>query len=200
MNEEYEGGDDLGIEDVAGARTTAAEEARGVSLLQEAEHEREHRDDTLYLDIPSWGGDLIGAYRPIERTRLETMIRKIMKETRKSRGPNSDTNARTAADIDLITATCIGIYARDPGWDGREDAEESRVPVLVGSDPATYGTINEVLRKPQIRSQRDAVLYLFAKPPSEGGPGGDPGVPISAHALTIARYMRDPSKDPTDLE
>jgi hypothetical protein len=188
--------DTTGLEGVAGSDTTATEEAKGISLLREAEHRREESSDSLFLDVPSWGGDLVAEYRVVDRPRLEKMARKIMQEARG--GTNS--TARTAADTDLILAANVGIYARDP--DGDPDGPDgARVPLIVAGSTATYGTVNEILKKDQyIKSARSAVLYMFAKPQSKDGPPGDAGVAISAHALTVARWMRDPSKSPAELE
>lgn len=182
---------DPDLERAAGAETTAAEEALGESLLRKAQKARHERDDVLYLDIPSWDGDIVGAYRVLDRTTMERLIRKITKE---SKNGNSSANLRTKADIDLIVRACVGLYARNPDSDAEEGSHDDLVQLKVGDEPATYGSINELLKSDQIRDTNSAVMYLFAKD------GGDAGVAISAHALTIARYMQDPSKDPTDLE
>jgi hypothetical protein len=180
----------------AGAATTAVEEAKGISLLREAEQRRDEASDSLFLDVPSWGGDLVAEYRMVDRGRLEKMARRIMQEARNG----NQSTARTAADIDLILAANVGLYARDP--DGDPDAQDGgRVPLLFDGSPSVYGNINEILHKDKyVNSARSAVMYLFAKPAEKDGPPGDAGVPISAHALTIARWMRDPSKTPAELE
>lgn len=165
----------------AGAETTAAEEAKGVSLLKQAEGNRQKRTHSLFLDIPSWNGDLIAEYRTVARPALEGMIRKIQQEMKN----NNDSNARTAADIDLILATNVGIYAYNP--EGGPEPEDQREAITDGAGTVTYGRIGPILGK-ELPSARRAVMYLFAKD------GEDSGVAISAHALTIARWMQDPSK------
>lgn len=168
------------LSQTAGASSTAVEEAKGVSLLRRAEERRKEEADTLYLDVPSWGGDLIAAYRIVDRPRLETMVRKIQAEMR----DNSNGNARTAADIDLILEANTGLYAYDPTG---LDESARRAPIEVDEMVVGFSRINEIMNRPEINSARSAVLYLFK----------NNAVAISAHALTVARWMRDPSKDPT---
>lgn len=186
------------LESVAGSEGIAAEDASPESLLQKADKRRKQRSDHLFLDIPSWDGDLIGEYSPVARKVLEAMIRKSMQEAKRSGGASTD--ARVRADVDIIQRACCGLWIRD------DDGEDSTTLHLAGGDtvqakqimangiPATFATVNQIIGKPDINSSLEIILYLF------GGdkPGGDPGVPISAHAMVIARYMRDPSRDPLE--
>src|SRR5688500_18010026 len=105
------------LEQTAGATTTAAEEAKGISLLRKAAARREERVHALFLDVPSWDGDIIAEYQVVNRPRLETMARKISAE---SKGGN-ESSLRTAADIDFIVEACVGLYAYNPEGDSQED-------------------------------------------------------------------------------
>lgn len=181
------------FEQTAGAPSTAAEEAKGVSLLRQAAARRTERVHALFLDVPSWDGDLIAEYQVVNRPKLEAMARKISAE---AKGGN-ESSARTAADIDFIVEACVGLYAYDP----EGDSEQSRrVPIDDEIGKINYNRFGPTLvaiAAPERgvttvpRSVRDTVLRTFAKE------GEDPSVPISAHAMTIARWMRDPSKPVT---
>lgn len=165
----------------------AAEEARGISLLRSAAQRRERSGDTLFLDVPTWSGDLIAEYKVIERQRLEQLISRIQRE---SRNGNS-TSTRTAADIDLLVEANVGLYAFDVeaslADDGGDDGR-GRVPIEDGSGVVTFGRIGPVLGK-EFRSAREAVLYLMK----------NNGLAVTAHAVVVARWMRDPSKTAQQL-
>lgn len=195
LTDDLPGADDLEL--VAGPETTAPEEAKGLSLLRQADQRRSGRRKTQFFEVPSWGGDLIAEYKVVERARLEGLIRKIQQEQR-----NNNAAQRTLADIALILEANVGIYARDAEQDG-DDAQ--RVPIEDAAGIVTYdrigpilgdvrkrnadGTTDEDSETFQIRNGRDAVIYLMAE-----------SVSISAHSMLIARWMRDPSKDPATLE
>lgn len=167
----------------------AAEEARGISLLRQAEQRREQSGVTLFLEIPSWGGDLIAEYKVMDRTRLEGMISKIQREARNG----NSSSARTAADIDLLVAANVGIYAFDAeavatAEDGVDDDAAGRVAITDDLGTVTFTRIGPVLGR-EFRTAREAVLYLFK----------DNGIAITAHAVVVARWMRDPSKTAQEL-
>jgi hypothetical protein len=163
----------------------AVEEAAGASLLKKAQQKRddESRETALYLDIPSWGGDLVGKYKVQEQKELVKQARAVMSAARE--GGNVD-NVRLEADMNFILKANVGLYARDhskdPGESGHEDLIE------VGSGISDCGSI---LGK-DFRNSHEALLYLFAKDDA------DPSVPITVHSQSIARWMRDPSKPVTD--
>jgi hypothetical protein len=163
--------------------SSAAEEARGVSLLREAAKRREQSGDTLFLEVPTWGGDLIAEYKVIDRQRLEGLIQRIQKE---SRNGNSS-SARTAADIDLLVEANVGLYAFDAEASLERD-DEGRVAIEDEIGTVTYSRIGPILGK-EFPSVRAAVLYLMK----------DNGLAITAHAVIVARWMRDPSKTAEQL-
>jgi hypothetical protein len=172
-------------EDLGLRPESAAEEARGTSLLREAERRREQASANLFIEVPSWGGDLIAEYRVVERQRLEQLITKIQREQRNG----SNSGQRTAADIDLLVEANVGLYAFDADAAAAADDEAAgRVPIADEMGTVTYGRIGPVLGR-EFRSVREAVLYLMK----------DNGVAISAHASVVARWMRDPSKTAATL-
>lgn len=184
------------LETTAGSPTTATEEAKGISLLRGAAERRENRVHNLFLDVPSWDGDVIAEYSVVNRPKLESMARKISAE---SKGGN-ESSLRTAADIDFILEACVGLYAYDPEG---ETEESRRVPIMDDLGKVPYNRFGDILVKiagegrtvkAAPRSAREVVLKMFAKDQE------DPSVPISAHAMIIARWMRDPSKPMTSLD
>ena len=163
---------------------SAAEEARGVSLLRAAAKRREQSGDTLFLDVPTWGGDLVAEYKVIDRQRLEALITRIQKE---SRNGNSS-SARTAADIDLLVEANVGLYAFDAEQSLGDGDDGGRVAISDDAGTVTFGRIGPVLGK-EFKSVREAVLYLMK----------DNGLAVTAHAVLVARWMRDPSKTAEQL-
>jgi hypothetical protein len=172
----------MSIDEIEGsAADSAAEEAKGISLLRQAEKRREQQADTLFLEVPTWGGDLIAEYKVIDRTRLDTLVRKMQQQ---ARGGNAG-NAATMADINLLLEANVGIYAYDA--DGGDSEEDCREPIMDDHGTVTYDRIGRVLGK-DFRAAREAVLYLMKNNP----------IAISTHAMNVARWMRDPSKDPME--
>jgi len=176
-------------EETAGPETTAAEEARGISLLRQAAKRRDEDKGILYLDVPTWGGDLQGAYNVVDRSRLEVLIRKAQNLSR-----NGDaTNARTRADIDVILEANVGMYSLDPDAPGEE--EERRVAIEDEFGVVTWDRFGDILRRirpeeaPPASAKNSKYAVVLAAMRNNG-------VAVSAHALYIARWMRDPSKDP----
>jgi hypothetical protein len=168
-------------DEITGATTTAAEEAKGISLLRQAEERREQESDTLFLDVPSWSGDLIAEYKVLDRPRLEAMVRKVQQLAR----DGNQSNARTVADIGLLLESNVGLYAYDP--DGGDTEESRRAPITDEHGTVTYDRIGKILGQ-DFRSSRESVLYLMK----------NNAIAISTHALAVARWMRDPSKDPME--
>src|ERR1700754_4088293 len=165
------------FERTAGPETTATEEAKGISLLRRAAIAREKRVHSLFLDVPSWEGDLIAEYQVVNRPRLETMARKI---TAEARGAGSESSARTSADIDFILEACVGLYAYDP--EGSTE-EERRVPIEDDLGKVNYNRFGDILVsiaapergiKERPKTARAVVLGCFAKE------GDDASVPLSA--------------------
>jgi hypothetical protein len=73
----------MSIDEIEGsAADSAAEEAKGISLLRQAEKRREQQADTLFLEVPTWGGDLIAEYKVIDRHSPDTLVRKMQQQAR----------------------------------------------------------------------------------------------------------------------
>jgi hypothetical protein len=156
----------------------AVEEARGISLLHSAERQRDQQAGTLFLDVPTWGGKLVAEYRVVDRPRLNALAQKIQQMRR----DGNETSAMTAADIDLLLEANVGLYA----FDVEAEEGKQRVPINDERGIVTYRRIGPVLGK-DFRTARESVLYMMK----------DNAVAISAHAMKIARWMEDPSKDPS---
>jgi hypothetical protein len=182
--------DGLGLGDVS-----AAEEARGVSLLRQASQRRDASSGVLYLDVPSWNGDMQAGYRVVDRSKLEALIRKSQQLARQ--GTNAS-NQRIRADIDVILEANMGLYAYDASIAG-DDEDLRRVPIEDEFGLVTWDRFGEILKRirpttPDLKGSWQVVLEAFKHPKADSYNG----VAVSAHAMTIARWMRDPSKDPME--
>lgn len=167
----------------------ATENARGASLLKSAEQRRAQREKHLFLDIPSWDGDLIGEYALIEK---ENMVRIAERMARKMRQDGADA---TIGDIELIVQACVGLHARDP-------QTGDRVPIEDEFGIVKFDRIASVLGvEDQIKSNADAVRYLTAERSDDDDDDWTENVTaINRHAAQISRWMRDPSRRSVDLE
>ena len=166
---------------------TASNGARGLSLLRDAEQKRSEREKSLFLDIPSWDGSLIGEYRLIDKNELTKLAER---QIRRFRQGDRDTLKN---DIELIVLSCVGLYARDPESGDRVSIEDEFGIVK-------YDRIGKVLGKDEeIKSASDAVKYLTAER-EENGVWEENSIAIGIHAQSISRWMRDPSKRTFDIE
>jgi hypothetical protein len=92
-----------------------------------------------------------------------------------------------------ITTACVGLHVRNP------DTGE-RIPLEDEYGHVGYDRIAHILGKDdEIKSQGEAVRYLMAERDEEGG-WVENVMAMSLHAQSIARWMRDPSKQGIDLE
>lgn len=157
---------------------TAVEEAAGLSILRRAQERRSNQTDELDLDIPSWDGSLIGHYHVVDRNKLADDAKKIL-----ARAKGNDPNAAIESDIKFLTRATAGFSVRDP--------DTGEVIRLKDSGDFDIG-IRELPRYLElgedagVETPDDVILYLFK----------NNGVAIGAHAMDVARWMRDPSKDP----
>jgi len=167
---------------------TALQNAQGLSLLKEAEKRRQEREHTLFLDVPSWDGDLIAEYRVLPK---EDLLR--LAETAIRRSRNGNRNEAGANDISVIAASCVGLYVKDP-------ETEERVPIEDELGHVGYNRIAHMLGKEdELRSNRDAIRYLMGERTKDGG-WTENIMAISIHASAIGKWMRDPSRSGVDLE
>lgn len=163
--------------------------ARGRSLIQTADKARKSREKSLFLDIPSWDGALIGEYRVIDKNVLDRLTERQLRRVRS--GGKIDA---TLNDIELILTACVGLWARDPESGDRVAIEDDGG--IVGFD-----RIATVLGKEDsIKSAADAVRYLTAEVRNDDGTWQENSIAIGMHSNTISRYMRDPSKRNVDLD
>lgn len=165
----------------------SVEAARGLSLLQEAEQRRAKRQHHLFLDIPTWDGDLVAEYRVVGKPELKVMAERALRRQRN--GAESDPAQN---DIDLILTACVGLHAFD-----RETGE--RVPIEDEAGHVGYDRITAILGRDEITTAADAVRYLMADRDDEGG-WVENVVAISMHGDRIGRWMRDTSRKGGPLE
>lgn len=162
--------------------------ARGASLIRQAEQTRQKRENSLFLDIPSWDGALIGEYRIIDKIVLQKLTER---QIRRFRSGDRDT---VKNDIELILTACVGLWARDPE-SGDRVAIEDDVGIV------KFDRIAQVLGKgEEIKSAIEAVKYLTAEVRREDGTWEENSMAIGIHSQSIGRWMRDPSKRSLDIE
>ena len=160
------------IQEVAPERT-AVEEAAGLSILRRAQAERELATDELALDIPSWDGALIGHYQIVDRKKLSEDAQKILKRVK-----GNDPNAAIESDIKFLLRSLVAFSVRDP-----DTGQVIRLQDDHGFD-ISIQELPSQLGIEDVHTPDDVVLYLFK----------NNGVALGAHAMQVARWMRDPSK------
>src|SRR4051812_46786905 len=84
---------------------TSLDGVQSLSLLKEAQRRRQERERTLFLDVPSWDGDMICEYRVVPPEELRRIAERTMRRVRNSHGDSGSTN-----DIDIIIAASVGLY------------------------------------------------------------------------------------------
>jgi hypothetical protein len=167
---------------------TALGNARGLSLLQDAEKRRAEREHSLFLDVPTWGGDLVCEYRVVAPEALRRIVESAVRNVR-----NGNTDEPSANDVRLIIAAAVGLYAKDP-----ETGE--RVPIEDEQGHVGYNRIAYMLGKEdELKSNADVVRYLMSER-NEDGTWTENITAISIHANAISNWMRDPSKRGVDLD
>lgn len=166
----------------------ATESARSLSLLRRAEQERAKRENSLFLDVPSWNGDLIGEYRIIDKDILEDMAKRNQAMIRIGRFE------KVKGDIELILKAAVALWVRDPESGDRVVLEDDLGPV-------GYDRIHLVLGVDHlVSSASDSVRYLMAERSTTDDSWVENIVAIGLHAQSISRWMKDPSKKTVDLE
>jgi len=167
---------------------TALEDASGQSLLKKAQKKRQEREHTLFLDVPSWDGDLVCEYKVVPPEKLRKVAEAAMRRMRNGELPKPAAN-----DVAMIIAAAVGLYALDP-----ETGE--RVPVEDEFGHVGYDRIAKLLGvEDEIKSNDEAVRYLMAERDEDGG-WVENVMAMSLHANAIGRWTRDPSKQGVDLE
>lgn len=170
----------------------ATSNARAMSLLQAAEERRDKREQNLFLDVPSWDGDLVAEYAVIPKHELKEMGERQLRSLRHAQnGQDAD---RIRFDIELIVRACEGLHALDPN-------NGDRVPLEDENGNVGYGRIGALLGKPDIITDSTiAVLYLMGTRDYENNTWEENTMAVTTHARAISRWMSDPSKRTFDLE
>ena len=164
------------------------ETSSAVNILQKAQERRQKRETHLFLDVPTWDGDLVAEYRILDPDEMKAMAEKSIARARNGAEPGAN-------DIALIMATHVGLHVLD-----RETGE--RVAITDDFGHVGYGRIAKFLGKELVlRNTVDSIKYLM----SERDPDNSDSyivnlIAISLHSQSIQRWMRDPSKRTLDLE
>lgn len=169
---------------------TALSNVQSLSLLKDAQQRRQARERTLFLDVPSWDGDLVCEYRVVPPEGLKKLAQKAMRQSRNGEAEPA------ANDVMMIIAAAVGFYVKHP-----ESGE--RVAVEDEFGHVSYDRIAKLLGKEaEIKSNSQAVRYLMA----DRGEDGEDGewveniMAMSLHANAIGKWMKDPSKHGVDLD
>lgn len=166
----------------------ATQDAQSDNLLKRAEKKRAEREKNLFLDIPTWEGDLVCEYEIIPKAEIRIMAEN---QARLMRSTNKDD--RIKFDLELIARAAVGLYAVDP-------ASGDRVKVTDDFGHVGYDRIAAKLKvEDTVKSTFDAIRYLMGEA-REDGTWEDNVIAVSRHAQAISRWMKDPSRRGMDLE
>lgn len=164
------------------------ENARGLSLLQEAEKRRSEREHSLFLDVPTWNGELIAEYRVPDPDALRKIAEATIRRVRSSNGRDEP----GANDVALIAAANVGLYVKDPD-------SGDRVPIEDKIGHVGYDRIAAILGKEELQSNSEVIRYLMSER-NDDGTYTQNVLAISMHANSIQRWMRDTSRRGIDME
>lgn len=157
---------------------SAAEEAAGLSILRRAQEKRKSQTDELDLDIPSWDGVLVGHYKVVDRKKLMDDAKEILGRSRRN-----DANTAIESDIKFLLRAIVGFSVRDPDTSTLIRLRDEHEFDIGVRELPRHLEMDENVSTPD-----DVILYLFK----------NNGVAIGAHAMQVARWMRDPSKGADD--
>lgn len=152
----------------------------GGSVLDRVKKRRTNTVDTLWLDIPSWGGDMRAEYQVLDPDEVQKMIRRVQARQRKGEDKRYD----STPDLDFLIKACINVKAIDPETDEEQHLTKGFVMELVEMlDPKDQDE-NPI----EIKDPRGLVAYLVKYN----------GIALAAHAQKIARWMQDTAKPVED--
>jgi len=120
-------------------------------------YEQNQKAKELQLDIPSFGGKLVGVYRPL----TEGEMRKLAKKVEKM----APGDQRVAAALDQVIESCVGLYSRDD--EGRlvrpDSGEVVELPVQDNdTSPIRYNNgLVELLGLGETPTAREIVRKVF---------------------------------------
>lgn len=158
--------------------------ARSLSLLDRAKAKRAERETHLFLEVPSWDGDLVAEYRVLGSKELEVISDNV---TRKIRAGEAD---QIRADLEVIAKSNVALHMVDPETGDRVTLEDEGGPIGYDRVALLFNM------EDQLTSVFKTIQYLTGERKEDGAPGEWQENPtaISQHANRIARWMRDPSK------
>lgn len=162
--------------------------ARSLSLLEQARQRRSEREAHLFVDVPSWDGDLVAEYRILSPKELDIVAENA---ARKIRQGAKDT---IHADLDVIAKANVALHMVDPESGDRVPLEDEHG--VVGYDRAAHVLGMEE----ELNSVVKTIEYLMAERKDDGSGWQVNSTAISMHANRIARWLRDPSKGGKTLE
>lgn len=150
------------------------------SLLGRIKEQREERlkDESLTLPIPTWGGDLLARYRVMDRKEMMSLARRVREIQRKTGNADAATG-----DTDFILKACECVLVKDPESGEIKELDDPQTGMLVGYDQRLAQALGL-----EVEKARDVLLHLF----------NNNAVAIGAHALKIARWMQDTSREVDD--
>jgi hypothetical protein len=158
------------------------------TLLQKAQERRQKRESTLFLDVPTWDGDLIAEYAILDPDAMKAFASQAAANARNGAEPGSN-------DMLLIARMCVGLHV----WDGEAN---KRVSIIDEFGHVGYDRIAKFLGKDHIlTSQAEAIKYVMSERDKN-----DPDkyvvnlIAINLHAASIQKWMRDTSKRSVNLE
>ena len=173
----------------------ASELARGKSLLEQARAKRSKRESHLFIDVPSWDGDLVAEYRVLGSKELEVIAENAGRRIR------SGEHDPVHSELDLIAKANVGLYTIDPESGDRVSLEDEHGLVGYNRIAQMLGIDNDPEIKPKVDSVVKAIKYLTGERKEDGEPGEWQENPtaITQHANRIGRWMRDPSKSGVNI-
>ncbi len=133
-----------------------------------AQRDREIEALDLKLEIPSWNGKLLAAYRVLGKKERHDLQRRA-----RARGGSDD--ALTESRVDLLATACTGVFLR------AEDGSLTRVSA--GYDHELAAMVDQAGV-----SQGDLVRHML----------GHNTIALDAHGERVAGWMTDPRPDAGD--
>jgi hypothetical protein len=162
--------------------------ARADSILDHAKKKRAERENHLFLDVPSWDGDMVAEYRVLSGKEIDQIAEQA------ARRMKSKTGDPLQSDLDLIARANLGLYMVDPESGDRVPLEDDYGVVGYSRVAAKLGMEEE------LDSNAKVIKYLTGERKEDGSGWQENQTAVTMHANSIARWMRDPSKNNRTLE
>jgi hypothetical protein len=166
--------------------------AQSLTLLRKSAERRRKREAHLFLDVPSWDGDLVAEYRVLPPDQLKAMIVRMASKVQKGIQNQNGTQIGDG-DIQLIASACVGLSIRDP-------ESGDRVEITDEFGRVGFDRIGTFLQAPdEIQGQAEMIKYVMSEK-EEDGTWTPNVIAIGIHANAVAKWMQDPSKRTVDME